>query len=780
MNNVVSAVAAGLAHSRWIWHPEHVDSGNCFVYFRRVFAVSPDAGFQPAYLHISARSLYRVYLNGTELGMGPSPSTAEVIFHDTYEIGSRLRSGSNCLAALVYAYGPEPQGVLEQRGGCGRFLFALELGPDTHPESSVVSDAATRCLAAPEYRPDTAAISWHLGEYREDVDLRLAPCGWTAADFDDSGWLPALERESATAPAAPQLLAREIPLPVRRTVLPRNAYSIGGGDTYNCDPDPHWEIVAAERLLPGDTSFVPTEDTQVVPGFSECRVRPLPTGVDPTLIVDFGCLANGQLHVDLDAPAGAVVRIGYGESLNVTYVDRFRTRAGRNHLRPFGRRHARYLFLRFSEFEAPIGVLQVRFEHITYPAQRSGRFHASDPVLEQIFTVAADTSELCMHDHFEDCPWREQTLYAGDLHVETLVSALCFGDTCLARKCLRDLFRTQRDDGVLPSTGPRWNRRTFLIDYVVHSLLALRHYVLYSGDLELADALFAQAEAALDYYLRTVNADGLADPKVDEDARLFLDWYPGERPTPNPALNALVVGACNAVADLATWLERPAAATRNRQHAIRIGTAVHDQFFDPRRGLYRDALNGSLRDSYTVRTNALMLLYALAPSAVAPGLVNFIRDQGLAGLPTTPFFNFFVCQALGRAGAVPEMVHLLRAYWGEMLNRGACTFWEIFDPQTAPEQLPAKVWSLCHGWSAGPGFLLPTYVLGVEPASPGWQELRFRPQLADLGWARGAIATPLGMLKVSLQRDKDPVLERPPGMTLGSAASGPDADAAPS
>ena len=74
----------------------------------------------------------------------------------------------------------------------------------------------------------------------------------------------------------------------------------------------------------------------------------------------------------------------------------------------------------------------------------------------------------------------------------------------------------------------------------------------------------------------------------------------------------------------------------------------------------------------------------------------------------------------------------MKEYWGGMLQRGAVTFWEEFNPnQGAPEQYAmygdpfGK--SLCHAWGASPIYLLGKYFLGVRPTSPGYATYEVKP-----------------------------------------------------
>jgi alpha-L-rhamnosidase len=57
---------------------------------------------------------------------------------------------------------------------------------------------------------------------------------------------------------------------------------------------------------------------------------------------------------------------------------------------------------------------------------------------------------------------------------------------------------------------------------------------------------------------------------------------------------------------------------------------------------------------------------------------------------------------------------------------------------------------------SGPAYLLSRWVLGAEPAQPGWRRVRIQPQLGNLAWAHGSVPTPLG--DIQLRWEKTPHL----------------------
>jgi hypothetical protein len=60
-----------------------------------------------------------------------------------------------------------------------------------------------------------------------------------------------------------------------------------------------------------------------------------------------------------------------------------------------------------------------------------------------------------------------------------------------------------------------------------------------------------------------------------------------------------------------------------------------------------------------------------------------------------------------------EAVAEIKAYWGAMVDYGADTFWEIFDPQH-PDFSPygsKLINSYCHAWSCTPAWFIRQYGL---------------------------------------------------------------------
>jgi len=127
----------------------------------------------------------------------------------------------------------------------------------------------------------------------------------------------------------------------------------------------------------------------------------------------------------------------------------------------------------------------------------------------------------------------------------------------------------------------------------------------------------------------------------------------------------------------------------------------------------------------------------------------------------SPYYGYFVLQAMAKLGQPQAGLELIRRYWGDMLRRGATTLWEKFDP-VWPEDMKATLdkmpyLSLSHGWSTGPTSFLTETILGVRPTGAGFKTVEIRPQLGDLTWAEGDVPTPNGLIHVRVDRKGDSV-----------------------
>lgn len=119
--------------------------------------------------------------------------------------------------------------------------------------------------------------------------------------------------------------------------------------------------------------------------------------------------------------------------------------------------------------------------------------------------------------------------------------------------------------------------------------------------------------------------------------------------------------------------------------------------------------------------------------------------------------RFYELEALCKLGEQDFVLKEMRDYWGGMVNLGATSFWEKYNPNETGTQHLAMYGrpfgkSLCHAWGASPIYLLGKYYIGVKPLKEGYKEFAITPVLGDLQWMEGSVPTPNGDIKVRMDR----------------------------
>jgi hypothetical protein len=148
-------------------------------------------------------------------------------------------------------------------------------------------------------------------------------------------------------------------------------------------------------------------------------------------------------------------------------------------------------------------------------------------------------------------------------------------------------------------------------------------------------------------------------------------------------------------------------------------------------------------------SNGMALYAGLVPEERLKATLRTLLEPGRASPARSGYMSYYLAEALFRCHQDADAVRRIREYWGGMIERGATTFWEVFDPSTPEGRMPERLWSLCHEFCAGPVHSLPLHVLGVAPLEPGFRRARLAPVLGDLQWAGGRVPTPMGPVEVS-------------------------------
>ena len=148
-----------------------------------------------------------------------------------------------------------------------------------------------------------------------------------------------------------------------------------------------------------------------------------------------------------------------------------------------------------------------------------------------------------------------------------------------------------------------------------------------------------------------------------------------------------------------------------KEEIRRKGEAAR-RWYDPKQGVFLDGEKKSL----SWASQIWMILAGIVDGDEGKAILERIEAIPRATRAATPYMYHHYIQALLDCGEKEKAYRKMKEYWGGMLELGATTFWEDFDPK-APDKSPygGKILhSYCHAWSCTPTYFLRTYFADKE------------------------------------------------------------------
>lgn len=494
------------------------------------------------------------------------------------------------------------------------------------------------------------------------------------------------------------------------------------------------------------------------------------TGADGTgyMILDFGWEVFGYPRIELESKnGGETIDICYSEVLEdnsgnalsplkpegrvdcvrggVNYADRYITRAGEQAWETFDKRAFRFMLVVVRGASEPVKLKYVGLRFSTFDTGARGVFETSSELLNRIWRVGAYTLQLNMDDSFTDCPWRERGQWWGDARIEILVNYYAFGVESLPRRGILQIGESQRDDGLVAGIYPtQWDNR-WLPDYALIWVISAMDYYRFTGDKSLLPVLLPRYEKMFDGFFSTYENKGHLLENVPN--WVFIDWAPVTKKGEIAALNAFYYQALRDAAEQFRVGGDAAAAVKYDAKADAVKKAMNDLLWDSKRGVYVDCReNGKFCDTVSQQANSLAVLFDIAPQDKQKKIMEYVMNPDNQVVQAgSPYFSFYILGALRHVRDDGSAIAYVRR-WQQMLQWGATTFWEIWNPSS----------SQCHAWSSAPTYDLSRYVLGVWPAKPGFERIYIEPRPGELTYASGVVPSPRGDITVSWVKKDGP------------------------
>ncbi len=648
-------------------------------------------------LKISSESDYCAYLNGVEIGYGQYGDLADYKVCDEFDVTPFLKKGENVFAVRALFEHTETARYTEKG-----FALAFEITSGGKVVCESCGETLSRVSRVYESGTDIPLITGQLGRsYR--CDLKNA---------DD--WINGGAKETFAKSAELDKPVVLFPRPVKKLAESGNTAHIIRSGEYAFDEK---YSSAAEKMQFAELSEK-TEDF-ILPSKKGVKIE---NKKNIYLLCDMADEKTGVLTFDIDVPKDCYMAVGYGEHIvdgrprsyvGLRYFQfEYFLKKGRNtfkgHFRRLGMRYMN-LFLdcpsaTFYDFNVistdyPVSVKKKTFQ---------------DKRLSDIYDTSVKTLKVCMHEHYEDTPWREQALYAMDSRNQMLCGYYAFNGFEFARASLDLMSRNIRPDGLYTLTTPR-TRNADEITIPSFSLVqfcAMEDYLNYSGDKTLFCEYEANYRKTLDAFIALKDENGLIKPLDGRAYWNFYEWtdglddgtyFAGRSVAPDRYEAPLAAFFAMAVKSMINMLKAVGHYGGEYDGALSEAVAAVDKFFDKEKNCFADFAekDGSLYH-YSELGNSLCALVSENKAYVSAAL-EMLADPKDAVKISLSHSMFKFC-ALMRAGdkyrgvIISEILRL----WGAMLSDGASTFYE----DEAGAAAFADAGSLSHGWSAVPVYIL--------------------------------------------------------------------------
>ena len=448
-------------------------------------------------------------------------------------------------------------------------------------------------------------------------------------------------------------------------------------------------------------------------------------------VFDLGEETTGQIFFDITAensagnPDGNSVYVGYGEDFKGrvhAYINgrnfafSYKLNGGENKfVQPFGRMGGRYLVL-FALCD--ISVREIGVLEIGYPVTKK-ELVFKDPLDQKIYDVAARTNYLCMHSHYEDCPWREQAFYGMDAALQMKYAYAFFGETTFPRENLRLFYSTQRGDGLFELCAPS-EIGTTIPSFSLFAAMALADYYDFSGDEKFVSESRGAIEKLLDAFIKRLDKELIAR-FFEKKYWNFYEWKTDldggdifrnedQEPIIDLPLNALLAMTLYRLGRLFDGLE---IANDYVSLADKIREKLDEKFYDEdSKAFYCFSYNGR-RWAQNELCETLMLAIGSKHSGAAAKNIVGERFEPV----TTAFFGIkaeaLICYDKSLKNYVYDKI---RAVFGKMIRGGATSFYET---EKGKEDFESAG-SLCHAWASAPAYLYVKYFTGLFMADAAY------------------------------------------------------------
>jgi hypothetical protein len=291
------------------------------------------------------------------------------------------------------------------------------------------------------------------------------------------------------------------------------------------------------------------------------------------------------------------------------------------------------------------------------------------------------------------------------------------------------------------------------MDYTFYWFLGIYDYYLYTGDKTFIKNFYPRMQSLMEYVLGRRNKDGLLEGLPGD--WIFIDWADGLSKKGEVSFEQLLFArSLQTMALCADIVNDEKGKATYAKLAADTKAKLFDLYWNPQKGaLVHSRVNGQQTANVTRYANMFGIFFDYFNQAQKEYVKQHVLLNDSIQKITTPYMRFYELEALCAMGEQGYVLKQMKGYWGGMLNLGATSFWEEYNPSKKGAEHYAMYGrafgkSLCHAWGASPIYLLGKYYLGVKPTAPGYFTYEIVPNLGGLKWMEGTVPTPAGNIEL--------------------------------
>lgn len=470
------------------------------------------------------------------------------------------------------------------------------------------------------------------------------------------------------------------------------------------------------------------------------------------VLYDFGKELFGFLYVS-DVKASESIHVSYGESLeeavDVENSILFEDVSGENRY-ILRQRAFRYIYLTGAEN----ANIHAEFEYL--PIEYKGSFRCDDEDVNKIWDVCAYTLHLNMREVLTEAIKRDRWLWGGDAYQAFKFNNYLFFDKEIVR----------RSTIALRGKEPFNEHINTITDYSLYWVIGLHEYYVTYGDIEFIKNIYDKAVSLMEFCEAREDDKGFIVKKNND--WIFVDWSDIDKDGAVCAEQMLYIAANKAMAAL-TRLVGADPSSYEEKYSRLIET-TNKFFWKEEKGAYIDCYESG-KNHISRHANVFAILYDVANEEQKAKIIENVLENDKITKITTPYFEGFELDVMGKIGHFDFIENVIKTYWKGMLDLGATTVWEEYNPNLSGAQHYEMYGnkygkSLCHAWGASPIYLLGKYYLGVTPTSSGYETFEVKPYLGGFKFIDGVVPIKDGSVRVKLSKDKLSVVATKNGGTL--------------